>query len=392
MGLPSPTVLPILAAAMLLSACGGTEKRAMPPLVVGVVTVRTQPVPLTTELSGRTVASEEAEVRPQVSGIVMERLFAEGGSVRAGQPLYRIDPRLYAASAEQARAAVRTAEAAVEANRLKAERFRALAQEGGVSRQEAADAQAAYAQSRALVAQNRAALASASVSLGFTRVTAPISGRIGRSGVTRGALVTAGQGDPLAKIQRLNPLFVDIQQSSNDYLALRRALDAGRLASSTGAVPVRIVLADGSIWPIAGRLSFADVDVNAETSTVTLRVTVPNPRGELLPGLFVRARFAQALVPDGILVPQVAVTRTPRGSASVLVAARDGTLSQRDVVAEAAVGSDWLVTSGLRAGEQVVVEGLLRAKPGAKAKVVPAHAPRVADPAVPAAAPSAARP
>lgn len=377
-----PAFLPALAPAALLatmivslSACGAkAEDKQMPPPVVGVIIARTETVPLETELSGRTEASLVAEVRPQVSGIVLDRLFAEGSRVRAGQPLYQIDSRLYAASAAQARAALATAEATVEANRLKAERYRLLAAEGGVSKQDAADALATYNQSRAQVAASRAALQSSQVNLGFTRVTSPITGQIGRSSVTKGALVTASQADPLAKVQQLDPMFVNIQQSSNDFMSLRRSLQKGSLAP-VGSIPVRIVLADGSAYPVEGRLNFADVDVAEGSGTVTLRATVPNPQGLLLPGLFVKARLAQASVPGGILIPQQAVTRTPRGDASVLLVNAKGEIEPRPVTAETAIGDKWLVTSGLKAGDKVVVDGLLKAKPGAKVKAVLATTP-----------------
>lgn len=324
-----------------------------------------------TELSGRTSASLIAEVRPQVSGIVTDRLFTEGSEVRAGQPLYQIDSRLYAASNQQARAALSSAQATVEANRLKAERYQALALEGGVSRQDAADALATYNQSRAQVAQARASLASSSVNLGFTRVVSPISGRIGRSNVTKGALVSAGQADALAKVQRLDPIWIDIQQSSGEFMALRQALRSGKL-SSDNAAPVKIVLSDGHEYPVPGKLDFADIDVNEETGTVTLRATVPNPSGDLLPGLFVKARLTEGTVPNGILVPQSAVTRTPRGQAIVLVVNAKSEVETREVTAESAVGADWLVTSGLKSGEHVIVDGLMKAKPGTKVKAIPA--------------------
>jgi membrane fusion protein (multidrug efflux system) len=356
-----------------LAGCGADADKTKPPIVVGVITARAEAVPLITELSGRTEASLVAEVRPQVSGIVTDRLFAEGSWVKAGQPLYQIDSRLYAASNQQARAALASAEATVEANRLKAERYRTLSAEGGVSRQDAADALATYNQSRAAVAQARAALASSSVNLGFTRVVSPISGRIGRSSVTKGALVTASQADALAKVQRLDPIWVDIQQSSADFMALRRALKSGKLAADASA-PVTIVLADGTALSTAGKLDFADIDVNEQTGTVTLRATVPNPSGDLLPGLFVKARLTQGLVPNGILIPQSAVTRDPHGRAQVLVANAKNQVEQRQVTADNAVGSNWLVTDGLKPGERVIVEGLLKAKPGASVKVVPALA------------------
>lgn len=366
-------ILTLAAGAITLSvsACGSAdETKAKPTPVVGVMIARVGPVELTTELSGRTEAYEIAEVRPQVAGLVMARLFSEGSYVRAGQPLYQIDSRIYAASQAQASAAVASAQATVEANRLKAERFTLLAEQGGVSKQDAADARATYNQSRAAVQQARAALASAQVNLGFTRVSSPISGRIGISMVTKGALVTTNQTDPMAKVQRLDPMYVNIQQSGADFITLRRALESGKLVA--GSAPVQVILPDGSEYPITGKLNPADIDVNPETGTITVRAVVPNPKGDLLPGLFVRARVGQGTVPGAILIPQAAVSRDPRGRASVLVAGADGMLEKREVVADTPVGQNWLVSSGLKPGDKVVVEGLINAREGQKAKVVAA--------------------
>ncbi len=364
------------AASLVLSACGSADKPKDKPVpVVGVIVARSQPVELTTELSGRTMASEVAEVRPQVAGIVLNRLFAEGSVVRAGQPLYQIDSRIYAASQAQASASLAAAQATVEANRLKAERFALLAEQGGVSKQDAADARAAYNQSRAQVQQARASLSSAQINVGFTRVTAPITGRIGISMVTKGALVTTNQTDPMAKVQRLDPMFVNIQQSGSDFIALRRAIESGKLVS--GAAPVTVILPDGSEYPVAGKLNPADIDVNPETGTITVRAVLPNPRGDLLPGLFVRARVGQGTVPNAILVPQAAVSRDPRGRGSVLVVGAGDMLEKREIVADSPLGQNWIVTSGLKPGDRVVVEGLTGAREGQKAKVVPAGSKQV---------------
>lgn len=365
---------------LLLAGCGSTdETKGKPAPVVGVMIARSQPVELTTELSGRTEASEIAEVRPQVAGLVTARLFSEGSYVRAGQPLYQIDSRIYAASQAQASASLASAQATVEANRLKAERFALLAEQGGVSRQDAADARAAYNQSRAAVQQARAALSSAQINVGFTRVTSPISGRIGISMVTKGALVTTNQTEPMAKVQRLDPMYVNIQQSGSDFIGLRRAIESGKLVK--GAAPVQVILPDGSTYPVAGRLNPADIDVNPETGTITVRAVVPNPRGELLPGLFVRAKVGQGTVPNAILVPQAAVSRDPRGRASVLVANAKDMLEKREIVADTPVGQNWLVSSGLKPGDRVVVEGLVNAREGQKAKVVPAGSKQAPSPA-----------
>lgn len=326
-----------------------------------------------TELTGRTQASELAEVRPQVSGLITARLFAEGSAVQKGQALYQIDARPYAAAAAQARAALANAEAVVDSSRLKAERYAVLANGGGISRQDAADAAAAYNQARAQVASAKAALDVAKVNLEFTRIIAPISGRIGQSSVTRGALVTGDQATALAKIQRLDPIWINIQQSSADFIALRRALETGQLGSA-GSAPVRVVLSDGTPWPSPGKLDFADIDVNEATGTVTLRVTVPNPHGDLLPGLFVKAQLAQGIVRDGILIPQAAVSRDQRGNPVVLVVGKGDVIETRTVTTDTTFGANWLVTGGLRPGERVVVEGQLSVRPGAHVKAVPASA------------------
>lgn len=366
-----PLTAYVAALSVLLGACGASpEKKAPPTPTVGVVIARTEPVELTTDLSGRTEASQVAEVRPQVAGIVVERLFQEGSFVQAGQSLYQIDSRLYAASQNEARAALASAQASVEASRLKAERYRVLAAEGGVSQQDAADALAAYNQARAQVAQSRASLSTAQINMGFTRVISPISGRIGISSVTKGALVTASQAGALAKVQQLDPMYVNIKQSSNDFMALRRSVQDGTLVISSA--PVQVILADGSAYPLPGKLNLADIDVDQQTGTITVRATIPNPKGELLPGLFVKARVGQGTVPNGILVPQSAVSRDPRGAASVLVANAKDVLEKRPVVADSVVGSNWLVTGGLKAGDRIVVEGLMAAKDGLKVKVVPA--------------------
>lgn len=356
-----------------LAGCSSPPAPAPPPVVVGVIAARAEAVPLMTELTGRTQASEIAEVRPQVSGLVTARLFAEGSQVQRGQPLYQIDARPYAATVAQARATLANAEAVVESTRLKSERFATLATGGGVSRQDAADAQAAHQQARAQVASARAALSAARINLEFTRITAPISGRIGQSSVTRGALVTSDQPTALAKIQRLDPVWINIQQSSADFIALRQALSSGKLGNA-GSAPVRVVLADGTPWPSPGKLDFADMDVNEQTGTVTLRVIVPNPHGDLLPGLFVKAQLAQGVLHDGILVPQAAVSRDLRGQPVVLVVGKGDVIESRPVTTATTFGANWLVTGGLRPGERIVVEGQLTARPGTQVKVVPASA------------------
>lgn len=343
------------------------------PVEVGVVAVRQGDVPLTLELPGRTSASETAEVRPQVTGVIQARLFAEGSLVRRGQTLYRIDPSLYRAAVHQAAANLANAEANLVTQRLRAERLAPLARIEAVSRQEADDARAAAQQAAAVVEQTRAALRTARINLAFTTVPAPISGRIGRSLVTTGALATAGQAQALTNIQRLDPIFVDIQQSAAQLLDLRRQLAAGGAART--AAPVELVLEDGSVYPARGRLLFAEPQVDPETGTVTLRLTVPNRDGLLLPGMYVRARLSALLLRDVVLAPQAGISRDPRGAATAWVVGPDNRARLRSLTATRTVGSDWVVTGGLQPGERVIVEGLANVRPDAPVRPVPAGSP-----------------
>ena len=363
-----------LAALLCLTACGG--KGQMPdrgPAEVGVVTLAMQPVTLTTELTGRTTATKVAEVRPQVDGIIMKRLFTEASLVRAEQPLYQIDDRLYRASRDQAAAQVANAQASLATADAKLSRYRQLTQADAVSRQDLDDAQAAQRQYRASVQQYQATLASANVNLGFTRVYAPISGRIGRSAFTQGALVTATQTTALATIQQLDPIFVDIQQSSADLIALRRQLASGKGVASSATVSLK--LEDGSDYPVKGKLEFAEAMVDPQTGTVTLRARFANGDGLLLPGMFVRASLSQLTARDAILVPQAGVSRNPKGEATVLVVSADNKAELRSVVADRTVGDKWLATSGLKPGDKVIVEGLGRIRPGQPIRPVPAGSP-----------------
>nr|WP_223262929.1 efflux RND transporter periplasmic adaptor subunit [Sphingobium sp. SCG-1] len=361
---------------MLLSACGGASNgdRKTPPVPqVGYVLVQQKNVPLTVELTGRVAAYQMSEVRPQVSGIIRRRFFTEGSLVRAGQTLYEIDPRLYRASANEARANLASAQANAEATRVRAERYRPLAAAEAVSKQDYTDAAAQARQAAAAVAQGRAQLETAQINLRFTSVPAPISGRIGRSLFTEGALVTSNQADPLTVIQRLDPIFVDIQQSSADLLALRRSLaQRGTIPSSA---TVRLLLEDGSEYGQTGTVQFSEVMVNASTGTVTLRARFANPDGLLLPGMFVRARFAQAIDQNAILVPQPAVSRTTRGAASVFVVGADNKAVERSIIADRTQGQYWVVTKGLRPGDKVIVQGLANVKPNAPIRPVPADSP-----------------
>lgn len=354
-------------------APGGANGKDRVP-EVGYVVAQMGSAPLVTELTGRTAAYQTSEVRPQVSGLIERRLFAEGSLVRAGQTLYQIDARLFRAGSDQARAALASVEAAASAAQARADRFKPLAEVEAVSQQEYVDAQAQARQATAAVAQARAALQTARINLRFTSVPAPITGRIGRSLFTQGALVTANQAEPLAVIQRLDPIYVDIQQSAAELLALRRALAKG------GAVPtqaaVRLTLEDGSDYGLTGTVEFTEVTVDAGSGTVTLRARFPNPQNLLLPGMFVRARFAQSVEQSVFLIPQQALARDPRGNASVLVIGPGNIVEQRSVTALRTAGADWVVSSGLRAGDRVIVEGTVAAKPGKPVKPVPAGAPQ----------------
>jgi membrane fusion protein (multidrug efflux system) len=365
-------------AALVLAGCSGSDARDQSPkgpAEVGYVVVQTSDVPVAVELAGRVAAFEMSEVRPQVTGLIRRRFFTEGAVVQAGQTLYEIDTRLYRAAAAEAEANLASALANAEATRVRADRLKPLAEAQAVSLQEYTDAQAAARQAAAAVKQARAQVQTAGVNLQFTRVPAPISGRIGRSLFTVGALVTGNQTEPLAVIQGVDPVFVDIQQSSAELLALRRALAQG--GAAPGSTSVGLLLEDGSEYPQRGQVQFSEVMVNADTGTVTLRARFPNPQGLLLPGMFVRARFEQAVDTGAILVPQPALTRNARGEASVFVVDAGNKATERKVTAPRALGTDWVVTSGLKPGDKVIVQGLARLRPGAPIKPVLASKPQV---------------
>ncbi len=358
-----PSSLPRLPAAALALSLAGLLAACHPAAPgkgsgtkqVATITIAAEPAALTTELAGRASASEESEVRPQVSGILLKRLFAEGSEVHAGQPLFQIDPTLYQAAERQARADLANAEAALVTAKLKAERYRRLGTGQLASQQDIDDAVATANQAEAARDADAAALQTARTNLRFAVVTAPIDGRIGRSLVTPGALVTASQSDAIAKIQKLDPMNVDLTQSGIQYLALRREIAAGGVLPAS--TEVRLKLADGTDYPLPGTLEFADVDVSEETGTVTLRARFPNPDQQLLPGMYVRAIVGQGERRQAILVPQSAVDRTPRGLAQVWVVGKDGKVHTRELQTHRVIGNRWLVDSGLSVGDQVVVEG-----------------------------------
>ncbi|MGY6038897.1 efflux RND transporter periplasmic adaptor subunit [Aeromonas sp. AE23HZ002T15] len=366
-----------LLASGLLAGCGDKGEAqqamgAMPPAAVDVVTLQTAPLQLMSELTGRTAPRRVAEVRPQVNGIILKRLFTEGSDVKAGQLLYQIDPAVYQAAVASAKANLAKAEANERSARLKAQRYAELVKVKAISRQEYDDADAAWKQQVAEIGAAKAALQSANINLAYTRITAPISGRIGLSSVTEGALVTAQQANSLTSIQQLDPMYVDVRQSTADLLRLKREVAAGQLTQGQkDGAKVSFQLEDGSTYGEQGSLQFSDVTVDETTGMVTLRVIVPNPHDLLLPGMFMRATLQEGERPEGLLVPQTAVTRTPKGGANVMVVTADNKVELRDVQLGRMSGESWVVESGLKAGERVIVAGLQKVKPGAE--VAPAE-------------------
>ncbi len=359
---------------LVLAACGGPADQGQAPTpTVGVVTIKPQMVALDMDLPGRTSAYKVAEVRPQVGGIILKRQFTEGSDVREGQSLYQIDPATYRAAYDSAKANLAQAEANLTTLRLKAERYQQLLAVKAVGQQEYDDAAAAAKAAVATVQANRAALEQADINLRYTRVLAPVSGRIGKSSVTQGALVTADQATALTTVQQLDPIYVDVTRSSGELLQLKRDLADGTLkkAGANGAV-ARLILEDGSLYPLEGKLQFSDVTVNESTGAITLRAIFPNPKHELLPGMFVRARLTEGINEQAILVPQDAVTRDSKGKSSVYVVGADGKVQSRSVETPRSVGNQWLVKGGLKSGDKLVVDGLQSIGPGVAVKTVSA--------------------
>ncbi|MBH2703930.1 efflux RND transporter periplasmic adaptor subunit [Serratia marcescens] len=361
----------VLGLSLLLAACDGQNAGAPAGAgaeqEVGVVTLRGQSVTLSSELTGRVNATMTSDVRPQVDGIIKQRLFTEGAEVKAGQVLYQIDPASYQASYDQAAAQLKNAQATVQSTRLKSQRYAALVKENGVSQQDADDAKAAYLAAVASVAQYQAALETARINLAYTQVRAPIAGRIGISSVTPGALVTASQSDALATIRALDPIYVDLTQSSAQLLKLRRQ----QAALQRGAVtPVAIKLEDGTPYAHAGKLELTEVAVDEATGSVTLRAVFPNPEHELLPGMYVHATVDNGVDPKAILAPQQGITRNAKGEATALVVDEQNNVAQRTVSAERVVGSNWLIGSGLNEGDRLIVEGTSKVTIGAAVKPV----------------------
>jgi membrane fusion protein (multidrug efflux system) len=395
--------LAVLALAVLLAACGkGDDKPAdaaappgggMPPPEVGVVVAEPGDIGLITELPGRLEASRVAEVRARAAGILQRRLFREGSDVKAGQPLFAIDAAPYQATYQSAQAQLVRAQANLTRASEVAKRYAPLVAANAISKQDYDEAVAAQAQANADVGVAKAAVQTAKISLDYAAVTAPISGRIGRALVTEGALVGQGDATQLAVIQQINPLYVNFTQSASEALRLRRAMEAGTLKrGSDGAAAVRIVLEDGSEYAQAGKLLFSDLTVDPATGQITLRAEVPNPKGDLLPGLYVRVKLEQAQVSNGIAVPQQAVTRSDTGDTLTVVSA-DGKLEKRTVKVTAGQNNRWIVTEGLKAGEQVMVDGFQKLQmmpPGVPVKAVPWQAAGAAAPAAATSAPAAA--
>ncbi|MDR3513539.1 MAG: efflux RND transporter periplasmic adaptor subunit [Caulobacteraceae bacterium] len=366
------------AAALVLQGCSphgqGGQNRG--PAEVGVVTIEPQSVTLQTELPGRTTPYETSDVRPQVGGIIKARLFTEGSNVKAGQVLYQIDPAPYRAAYDQAAAQLASAEANLVTTKVKAERYADLVKINGVSRQDSDDAEAAYRQAVATVQQDKASLESARINLDYTRVTAPISGRIGASAFTQGALVTASQTSALTTIQRLDPIYVDINQSASELLKLRRDLAAGQLnRGGAASMVVRLKLEDGSDYPLDGKLQFTDVTVDQTTGSVTLRAVFPNPNGVLLPGMYVHAVVTEGVDNQGLLAPQQGVTRDQTGQPTAWIVDAQNKAQLRTLRTAQAIGDKWLVSDGLKAGDRLIVEGVQRVQPGASVHAVPANLP-----------------
>lgn len=384
----------ILAISILLSGCGKQKSAQMPPAAppeVGVVVIKPQRVSLTTELSGRTSPQLIAEVRPQVSGIIKKRVFTEGSDVKAGQLLYQIDPAVYQAAFDSAKAAQARAEANLGSVRLKEERYKDLVKIKAVSQQDYDDSFAALKQVEADVAATKAAVESARINLAYTKVTAQISGRIGRSTVTNGALVTASQPAALATIQQLDSMYVDVTQSTADLLKLKQNLAKGLLKKGDSAqAPVKLLMEDGSQYPLTGTLKFSELTVDQSTGSVTLRAVFPNPQQLLLPGMFVRAILIEGVSEQAIIVPQRGVTRNPKGEAMVMLVGAEEKVEPRLIKVIRTVGDSWLVSEGLKAGDRVILEGIQKARPGTPVKAVPfGSAPTAPSATTPAPAPAA---
>lgn len=371
--------LAALANLLFLGGCEserGRQAMSAPVPEVATVTIQTERVVLTKELPGRTSPYRVCEVRPQVNGIIQKRLFTEGADVKAGDVLYQIDPAPFQAALDNSKAALGRSEAGMPALRSRAERFRELLADKGVSRQDYDDAVAALKQSQADIQYWKAMVETARINLGYTSVKAPISGRIGKSNVTEGALATAQQPLALATIQQLNPMFVDVPQSTTEMLHRNERSARGRLKTDgEDQRKVKLILKDGAEYSLEGTLQFRDVTVDPATGSVILRMVFPNPESTLLPGMYVRAVVQEGIAEEAILAPQQGVTRDPRGNPVALIVDDAGKVQQRVLMIDRAIGNQWLVVSGLKAGERLIVEGMMNVRPGAAVKVIPSKCP-----------------
>ena len=378
-----------LATSIALVGCSKDPKDAqqagasqqMPPTEVGVIVAQPQNVEQSVELSGRTTAFEISEVRPQTSGIILKRLFAEGSYVREGQALYELDSRTNRATFDNAKAALLQQEANLSTLRTKLNRYQQLVSSNAVAKQDYDDLVGQVNVAEAQVAAARAQVKNAEVDLGYSTIRSPISGQTNRSTVTAGALVTANQTEPLVTIQRLDPIYVDINQSSSELLRLRQQLSKGSLDSSNNT-RVKLKLEDGSDYPIEGRLAFSDASVNPDTGTVTIRAVFPNPNHLLLPGMFANAQIVQGVIPNAMLVPQIAVTRTPTGQAMAMIVNDKGVVEPRQITTVGIQGQNWIVTQGLKTGEKVIVDGIAKVKAEQKVVAKP-YQPKAAAPQAP---------
>lgn len=363
----------VLLASFILSGCKKKNPDIPPPTPeVAFITIKTESVVTTTELAGRTSANLVAEVRPQVSGIIQDRLFTEGSNVKAGQPLFKIDPATYWSALDNAKAALARSEANLPAIQLKASRLKDLLNDKAVSQQDYDDASAALKQVQADIQYWKATVETARINLKYTTITAPISGRIGRSNITKGALVTAYQPLALATIQKMDPIYVDVTQSTTDILRLRRQLQEGQLdQNGKNQQKVRLLLDDGSEYPFKGDLKFRDVTVDPTTGSVILRIVFPNPKDILMPGMFVRAVIQEGIHKNAVVVPQQAVSRDPKGNPVTLIVDKNSIVQQKQLILDRPIDNKWLVSSGLESGDRVIVEGMLKVKPGIPAKAVP---------------------
>jgi membrane fusion protein (multidrug efflux system) len=356
----------MLSGSLALTGCNDKEAQQGAPHApqVGVVTLKTEPLNVTTELPGRTAAFRIAEVRPQVGGIILKRNFVEGSEIKAGTSLYQIDPATYQAAYNSAKGDLVKAQANAQISRLTVTRYKPLLGTNYISKQDYDTAVATAAQADAAVVSAKAAVESARINLAYTKVTSPISGRIGISSVTEGALVSTGQTNALATVQQLDPIYVDVTQSSNDFLRLKQELADGSLKQVNGKAQVKLLLDNGKEYSQAGTLEFSDVTVDETTGSITLRAIFPNPNDALLPGMFVRARLDEGVNDNALLVPQQGITRNPRGDATAMVIGADNKVELRTVTTTQAIGDKWVVTDGLKSGDKVIVTGLQKIKPG----------------------------